>query len=168
MKSFACRAADGRQFRLLNVLDRCRQAFAKQTLRGTSTVRGWASRSTFRYPPNVSSAAIPRSSNGAASRVPFDDRGMARNTSAASCWNGLRRGGFRSGISSRESPSRTPISSVTIAPSGTNGLISTSSRPSRRPKTTPRSGYGLTTMTARTSLSWFEGKPLPGNGASAG
>jgi putative transposase len=74
--------------------------------------------------------------------------------------NGLKRGGLRSGTSSRESPSRTPISSVTIAPSGTNGLISTSSSLSaiacnRReanwtPRISPRNGYGLTTMTART------------------
>ena len=57
--------------------------------------------------------------------------------------------------------------SVTTAPSGMNGSTNTSSKPSRRPKTTPRNGSGLTTTTARTSLSWFAGKPLPGNGASA-
>jgi putative transposase len=57
MKPFACHATDGRAFRLLNVLDRCRQAFAKQTPRGTSTARGWASRSTFRCQPSGSSAA---------------------------------------------------------------------------------------------------------------
>jgi putative transposase len=45
---------------------------------------------------------------------------------------------------------RTPTSSATTTPSGTNGLANTSSKPSRRPKTTPRNGSGLRTTTART------------------
>jgi transposase InsO family protein len=36
-----------------------------------------------------------------------------------------------------------------------------------RHRITPHNGYGHTTTTARTSLSWFAGKPLPDNGASA-
>ena len=52
-------------------------------------------------------------------------------------------------ISNPVNHSRTPISSATTAPSGTNGLTNTSSKASRRPKTTPRNGSGLTTTTAR-------------------
>jgi hypothetical protein len=76
------------------------------------------------------------------------------------------------------SPGRTPISSATIAPFGMDGLTNKSSKPTRlsmiasnRPpangtlRISPRNGYGLATMTGRTSLSWFEAKPLPGNGA---
>ena len=47
-------------------------------------------------------------------------------------------------------PSRTPTSSATTAPSGTNGLTNTSSKPSRRPRTTSRNDYRHTTTTVRT------------------
>ena len=55
-----------------------------------------------------------------------------------------------SSISSPASRSRTPASVATTARSGTNGSTNTSSKASRRPKITPRNGYGLTTTTART------------------
>lgn len=48
------------------------------------------------------------------------------------------------------SRSRTPMSNVTTGRSGTNGWINTCSRASRRFRTTPRNGFGLTTMTAQT------------------
>ena len=50
----------------------------------------------------------------------------------------------------QDSLSRTPISSATTARSGTNGWTNTSLKTSRRHRTTPRNGYGLTTTTART------------------
>ena len=91
------------------------------------------------------------------------------------------------GVRARNTSSATTAFAIGLEPmapsmahSGTNGSTNTSSKASSltaiagnrlpangRLKITPRNGYGLTTMTARTSLSWFAGKPLPGNGASA-
>jgi putative transposase len=50
-------------------------------------------------------------------------------------------------------PQKTPTSSATNARCDMNGWTNTSSKPSRRHRTSPRNGSGLTTTTARTRAS---------------
>ena len=89
-----------------------------------------------------------------------------------------RTGGQRrlSGLSARTGPSRPPRGSLAgwprpkgaresvalTAPSGTNGSTNTSSKPSRRPKTSPHNGSGLTTTAARTWVSAASHPPRNG------
>ena len=137
MDFMADRLGDGRQFRLLNMLDDFNREGlgievdfslpAARVIRSLDRIIAW------RGKPGTT-----RVDNG------------PEHISAQSCWNGPRNKGLPSNISNPDSHNRTPVSSATTAPSGTNGWINTSSKPSRRPRISPHNGSGLTTTTART------------------
>ena len=135
MDFMADRLGDGRAFRLLNVLD----DFNRE---------GLGIEVDFFCPPNELFADSIGSSNGVENQKLFGLI-MAPNISVASCWNGLRNKVLPSSTSNPESRSRTPTSSATTAQSGMNGWTDTSLKTSRRHRTSPRNGYGLTTMIAR-------------------
>ena len=112
MDFMADRLGDGRAFRLLNVLDDFNREGlgieadfslpAERVIRSLNPIVGERSPGPFPDPPHTL--------NGAANRAPFGSI-MARNTSAESCWNGLRVKGLSSSTSNPDNPSRT------IAPS---------------------------------------------------
>jgi putative transposase len=144
-----CRAMDGRAFRLLNVLDDFNREGlgievdfslpAERVIRSLNRIIEWRGKpETIRVP-----------SRDHAAHNPAGQWIMARNISVASCWNRLRNKVLPSSTSNPESRSRTPTSSATTAQSGMNGWTNTSLKTSRRHKTSPRNGYGLTTMIAR-------------------
>jgi putative transposase len=144
-----CRAMDGRAFRLLNVLDDFNREGlgievdfslpAERVIRSLNRIIEWRGKpETIRVP-----------SRDHAAHNPAGQWIIALNISVASCWNGLRNKVLPSSTSNPESRSRTPTSSATTAQSGMNGWTNTSLKTSRRHKTSPRNGYGLTTMIAR-------------------
>ena len=136
MDFMADRLGDGRAFRLLNVLDDFNREGlgievdfslpAERVIRSLDRIIEWRGK-----PGTI--------------RV---DNGPEYISDKLMKW--AEKQGLPSSTSNPDSPSRTPISSATTAPSGMNGSTNTSSKPSRRPRITPRNGSGLTTTTART------------------
>ena len=144
-----CREMDGRAFRLLNVLDDfSREGLgieidfslpAERVIRSLNRIIEWRGKpETIRVP-----------SRDHAAHNPAGQWIMARNISVASCWNGLKNKALASSTFNPENRNRTLTLSATTAQSGTNGWTNTSLETSRRRKTSPRNGYGLTAMTAR-------------------
>ncbi|KMK65952.1 integrase family protein [Puniceibacterium sp. IMCC21224] len=132
MDFMADRLSDGRQFRLLNVLDDFNREGlgievdfslpAERVIRSLDRIIEWRGKpGTIRVDNGPEYISIK-----------------------------LLEWAEKQGVTLQHSPSRTPTSNVTTAPSGMNGWTNTSSKTSRRPKTSPRNGSGLTTTTART------------------
>jgi putative transposase len=136
MDFMADRLGDGRQFRLLNVLDDFNREGlgievdfslpAERVIRSLDRIIEWRGK-----PGTI--------------RV---DNGPEYISGKLLSWAEKR--GITIQHSNPDSRSRTPISSATTAPSGMNGWTNISSKPSRRHRTSPRNGSGLTTTTART------------------
>lgn len=148
MDFMADRLADGRQSRLPNALD-------------DFNCEGLGIEGDFALPAERV-VRLLNPSLGKRSIGPFPDpppHRMAREAIGNQGRNGpehvssmLRTWAEKQGIAltciQPASPSRTPMSSATTGRSGTNGWIFTSLKPSRRLRTSPRNGSGLTTTTA--------------------
>jgi len=143
----ADRLGDGRAFRLFNVLDDFNREGlgievdfslpAERVIRSLNRIIEWRGKpETIRVELSVLRHWF---------KQPL---ATALNISVASCWNGLRNKALPSSTFNPESHNRTPTSSATIARSGMNGWTNTSLKTSRRRKTSPHNGSGLTTMTA--------------------
>ena len=135
MDFMADRLGDGRAFRLLNVLDNFNREGlgievdfsvpAERVIRSLNRIIEW---------------------RGKPDTIRVDN---APNISLASCSNGLRNKVLPSRKPNPESRSRRPGLSATTAQSGMNGWTNTSLKTSKRHRTLPRNGNGLTTMIAR-------------------
>lgn len=133
--AIACRAMDGRAFRLLNVLDDFNReglgievdfSFpAERVIRSLNRIIEWRRKpETIRVdngPEYISGKLLEWAEKQGISKLHFNP----------------------------ESHNRTLTSSATIARSGMNGWTNTSLKTSRRRKTSPHNGSGLTTMPAR-------------------
>jgi len=149
MDFMADRLGDGRAFRLLNVLDDFNREGlgievdfslpAERVIRSLDRIIEWRGKpGTIRVdngPEYISGKLLIWAEKQGISIQHIQPGQPQQNHRALSRTNGVRARN---------------TSSATTAPSGTNGWTNTLSKPSRRPRITPRNGYGLTTTTART------------------
>ena len=149
MDFMADRLGDGRQFRLLNVLDDFNREGlgievdfslpAERVIRSLDRIIEWRGK-----PGTI--------------RV---DNGPEYISGKLLIW--AESGPSRSSTSNPVSPSRTPTSSATIALSGMNGWINISSKAARRPKISPRNGLSYAEPGSRRIK-----EPLPATPIMAG
>ena len=142
----ADRLGDGRAFRLLNVLDDFNREGlgievdfslpAERVIRSLDRIIEWRGK-----PETIRVDNGPEYISG---KLPLGT--LLRNTLPGSGWNGLRNKVLPFSTFNPESRNRTLTSNAIIAPSGMNGWTNTSLKISRRHKTSPHNGSGLTTI----------------------
>lgn len=142
----ADRLGDGRAFRLLNVLDDFNREGlgievdfslpAERVIRSLDRIIEWRGK-----PETIRVDNGPEYISG---KLPLGT--LLRNTLPGSGWNGLRNKVLPFSTFNPESRNRTLTSNAIIAPSGMNGWTNTLLKISRRHKTSPHNGSGLTTI----------------------